>query len=589
MNFGKRIIVAGLFVSMVCLPQTLLAKDKDHHDKDHGKDRGGYIAGDFHNHTAFTDGATSIDMLTDEAVGEFGLDWFVQSGHGGGWSRDGRYDDWNYDCGADGEGVNWEDSGVVIKGDSAGTGYCGKLNMWRWQSLMEYAYPTTKAKYVQYQKPIIQGYEFEVPGHEHCSHANITGQFDAGNADALAQFEYLFNYTDKDMSGGAGWPGKIANIPNGPGAGGIMHEKAVAAVEWLQAKYPTTSYVVWAHIERKGAFDPDKAYSTGYNVEHFRDFNNAGPDVAFGFEGEPGHQASGSRGGFGGGAFGGGTYGGVGYYSATIGNIWDALLGEGRNWWYYGSSDWHNRGSFLPTDVESTNDFWPGEFQKTYIYVDNTRHPKPQDIIDGLRSGNAYVVQGDLIEDLQFTAKAKNKTATMGQKLQVKAGEKVQIKIKVRDPKGPNNCPYTFYNPSLEQVGLYQPLNEPVLDHIDMIAGEVTGKIDPADPNYKNPENPTAGVIARFERQGGPDKNGYMTYVYHFKADKSMYFRLRGTNMPVNTPNETDPEGNPLPDTMAGNIACDNCPPHVAEKVNYDVEAWSDLWFTSNPIFVMVH
>jgi hypothetical protein len=78
-----------------------------------------------------------------------------------------------------------------------------------------------------------------------------------------------------------------------------MHQKVVASVEWLQNNYPRTSYVVWAHIERKGSFNPDKAYNTGYNVENFRDFNNAGPDVAFGFEGQPGHQADGSRGGFG--------------------------------------------------------------------------------------------------------------------------------------------------------------------------------------------------------------------------------------------------------------------------------------------------
>jgi hypothetical protein len=321
--------------------------------------------------------------------------------------------------------------------------------------------------------------------------------------------------------------------------------------------------------------------------------------VACGWEGEPGHQAAGSRGGFGGGASGGGTYGGVGYYSATIGGMWDALLGEGRNWWYYASSDWHSRGiwgpnplpnsGFLPDEAGSTYDFWPGEFQKTYLYFENN-NPTPQDVIDAIKSGNGYTVQGDLIEELEFTAQAKNKKATMGQTLYVKPGQKVKIKIKVRDPKGSNHCPYTFDNPSLAQpeVGISQPINEPVLDHIDMIAGEVTGKIDPSDPKYTDPTNPTAGVIARFERKGGPKKNGYMTYLYQFKAEKSMYFRLRGTNMPVGTPNESDEDGNPLADSMAGNIGCDECPVHCGGVLNYDVEAWSDLWFMSNPIFVMV-
>jgi hypothetical protein len=121
-----------------------------------------------------------------------------------------------------------------------------------------------------------------------------------------------------------------------------------------------------------------------------------------------------------------------------------------------------------------------------------------------------------------------------------------------------------------------------------LIAGEVTGKIAPSDPDYTNPTNPTAGVIARFERHGGKDKNGFMTYVYQFKAEKSMYFRLRGTNMPVGTPNETDEDGNPLADSLAGNIPCPDCPAHCGGELNYDAEAWSDLWFMSNPIYVMV-
>jgi hypothetical protein len=37
--------------------------------------------------------------------------------------------------------------------------------------------------------------------------------------------------------------------------------------------------------------------------------------------------------------------------------MWDALLAEGRNWHLFASSDWHNDGG----------DFWPGEYQKTYV------------------------------------------------------------------------------------------------------------------------------------------------------------------------------------------------------------------------------
>ena len=55
-----------------------------------------------------------------------------------------------------------------------------------------------------------------------------------------------------------------------------------------------------------------------------------------------------------------------------------------------------------------------------------------------------------------------------------------------------------------------------------------------------------------------------------------MYYRIRGTNLPSDTPNETDSEGSPLADAIA------------REDLNVGrVEAaWKDLWFYSNPIFV---
>jgi hypothetical protein len=54
-----------------------------------------------------------------------------------------------------------------------------------------------------------------------------------------------------------------------------------------------------------------------------------------------------------------------------------------------------------------------------------------------------------------------------------------------------------------------------------------------------------------------------------------MYFRLRGTNLPPDTPNETDAEGNPLADSLVG--------------ANTVAKAWADLWFYSNPIYIQVN
>ena len=63
-------------------------------------------------------------------------------------------------------------------------------------------------------------------------------------------------------------------------------------------------------------------------------------------------------------------------------------------------------------------------------------------------------------------------------------GAEIVVGVAVRDPSGTNYSPYTFANPSLLQVGISQPLNMPVLDHIDLIGGLVTGYRTPGAPDY---------------------------------------------------------------------------------------------------------
>ena len=97
------------------------------------------------------------------------------------------------------------------------------------------------------------------------------------------------------------------------------------------------------------------------------------------------------------------------------------------------------------------------------------------------------------------------------------------------------------------------------------------------------------------------DENGDMTYTVYVKADESMFIRLRGTNMPANVPFETDAEGNPLADSLASdNIygGLDNAvlTSNLFDGVEYDTtskldevaEAYADVWFYSNPIYIEV-
>ena len=335
----------------------------------------------------------------------------------------------------------------------------------------------------------------------------------------------------------------------------------------------------------------------------------------------------------------------------------------------------------------------------------------PQRIVDGLRSGNAFAASGQLIDRLAFVACAGNPgphgrsmeaveslavnaamnnadvdlkgCATMGEKLVVRPGADIIVSIVVRDPAGTNYSPYTFDNPSLAQVDIKQPLNKPVLDHVDVIRGMVSGYKTPGSADYSGQwpsawinaylaggtpsldtvpaaaKNVSATVIKTFNQPSRDDdkddrwdhSKGKDTFkgatwevikrnpqykVMTFRLAKvkdSEYLRLRGSNLPPAVPYETDADGNPLPDVWTNSgavsasvsggadskpanfylrIPCkvagtslpdngitytgtgiDGCPNHLPavggqKMVAYDVAAWSDLWFYSNPIYIEI-
>jgi hypothetical protein len=695
--------------------------------------KGTYTTGDFHNHTTCSDGSISMQKLvkksTDTQDTPWGLDWFVQAGHGGNGNRNCTLvEDASLSTPAypyvEGRGptTTWANTigTAAVKGNTGSsngtstTPLSSQANpsMWRWQSILEYQYPITEYLSSVKNVPIFMGLESVVAGHEHTSMSVISGQVVSpelkgqvtsqgyvplGNAAALSQWSYCFDRgdTDNSRSGsvwGYKWDCKVRGSANeadpswspiagklmpagGAGSGVRGHQKTVEAIKWMYAYHQQTSYYVPAHLERAGPFNPDG--NNGFNVEHLRNFNNAGASVAFGFETQPGHGASGDRGEYrpdrnniGGvltDSVGGTTYGGTGVYGAQVGGVWDALLGEGRNWWFFASSDWHNRGSFGPDDRRSTQDFYPGEYQRDYVltHQGDEKLLTPQQIVDGLRTGNSFAASGQLIDRLAFVACPGKKVneaaleaavlqaatdnsqadlegcATMGGKVKLAPGEDYVVAIAVRDPEGKNYAPYTFANPSLAQVGITQPLNKPALDHIDVVRGIVSGFKKPGTAEYagqwpndwlENPnmdnvpaaaKNTTAAVLRTYGEATWKSKGEYKVMSFRVPGVlKSQYVRLRGTNLPPAVPYETDANGNPLADlyTNAGDptqlkIQCtvnptvtipsgstytgdsiDGCPEHMErfpavtgpKYVSYDVAAWADLWFYSNPIYVEV-
>jgi hypothetical protein len=610
-----------------------------------------YMPGDFHNHTTCTDGSVSVETLIKKSINTFGLEWMASADHGGVGIRDCRFDDANYNFAADHvfTGQLWETTiGIAaLKGDVVSSSAAAPefpdvphRAMWRWQNIEEFVFPEVARMSRELQKPMLYaGLETNVPGHEHTSTTVLGAQKPQNwndsipvinvnpnnNASALAEFEYRFDRSDTDRSGKGGtpgtpesgiWKGKVV-VPGGTGTGTAGHAKALSSVQWMQTNFPLDSYYLPAHVERAGVFDPNG--NRGFNVEHFRDFNNAGPTVSFGFETQPGHQASNNRGeyrlNFGGpgiNSVGITTYGGTGIYGAQIGGVWDAMLGEGRNWFFFASSDWHNRGLFNSLNLAgSTNDFYPGEYQKLYIPRPAAGITlRPQVVVDAARAGNTYSVMGDLITgELTYTAEVVGLSglakARMGQTLVVPRGRTVRITLEVNLPTGPNNSPYTFNNPSLLQVGIQQPLNRPVLHHIDFVRGNITDVIPPGSTSYTNGTNPSAQIIATFNSSNWTVNGQKRTMTFTIpNIQSNQYVRVRGTNLPPATPFETDLQGNPLSDpdptppggaTPPSFVPCTDpaCPSHMALKdgakiSSFDVAAWSDLWFYLNPIFIRI-
>ncbi|MBR0859918.1 hypothetical protein [Bradyrhizobium liaoningense] len=623
---SKTILLTAASASLA-LAQAAVADDLDKGRNNKGNP---YVAGDMHNHNTCTDGSVAAGYSIDRSVGKgtaaaggnnFNLDWFTLGNHGGSGNRDCRFSDssanipgqttttWDQTLGKAIDGITISS----LKGTPNGTGSNAK--MWRWQSIQEIEYPTIVNRTPMYDKVLIEGLEWIAPGHEHVDVAVITGQNPrrGGNADKMAEFEYRFDRADTDAIGPIAegsenqlWSGKD-NVNNSGTAG---HQKALEGIKWLQAKHPLQSYVIPTHTERQGPFDPSG--TKGYNIEHFRDFNNAGPTVAFGIE-SPGHFAegglTGGSGSYGTGAVGGGTYGMSGIYTAKVGGLWDGMLGEGRNFFIFVSSDWHSRGAGGARDSFTTADFIPGEY--TRLYVPNGGRFSAQSVVDGMRSGNSYSVNADLIgPDMVFRARARGDDwKNMGETLVVRPGDQVTVEMEMTVPEK-NNSPYSFNNPLLEQVGIKQPLNKPLLDHVDLITGKITGVIAPGANGYAVPNaggtagaavvyNPTATIArqipaTKMHREHRDGRSVRLRFTTTFTAGNTpFYIRARGTNIPVGTPNVTDTAGNPVLDANNAQVSCADpaCPAHLetvggVKKVTHDVQAWSNVWFYGNPIFI---
>ena len=408
-------------------------------------------------------------------------------------------------------GLSW-----MVTTDHGGPNH-SKLNL-------ERAYTELKASRTEVPEVLqFYGMELNMPAMDH--HTLIIPHSEQ-EASMLYDIESRFDSRDA-------WPRDPSRSQESHAQRALEHMKQLPLLPLMFANHPSRSAT---GIGVYGSTSPHE----------YRNNNNIAPDVYKGMEGAPGHQAgtlardgsqkknnSGEPAGWRGGYTNKGaqTLGGFDQMTAIVGGLWDSMLGEGRRFWIVATSDSH---AHYTDPVRSGSDFWPGEYQKTYVHAVRSYNG----VLDGLRSGRIFAVAGDLISELNLEAKSGTHTAGPGETLSAERGRPVALTIRFRDPDGKNAHGDT-----------------PRVSRVDVIVGHVGDKVQ----DLTLDKNPTARVLARFtEQQWAASGDMYTITTTLPNVDGNMYVRVRGTNTQ---------DHEPLMDTQGEN-------------------PWSDLWFYSNPIFI---
>jgi len=497
---------------------------------------GRWIAGDLHTHTtqsADADVSQTLDKVLSKAFTTFGLDWMAVSNHLRVSTRD--------------EKGNKLDTSIPM---SIGAERYEIPHVQALQAAGTYA-----------DKLIFSGFEWDMPTHDHIGIGLFQGTDKlTASTKGMKEFEYLFTTRDPamfDAADVAAWKAKYGETRYNKTA-----DDALKAISWLKDNYPDTSYAVINHPSRnKGS----------YTVDDFRRFNDIAPNIMFAIEGMVGNQMEPDRGGY--------TaaytpenaplraYGGVDYVVAKVGGVWDALLGEGRRVWNLTDSDTH----FKIVNGNSSG-YFPGEYAKNYVFNAAQGVPAMKDLLQGLRSGKMFSVYGDLINALDFNLASKDDRKEMGGELKVASGEKVVVTIRFKTP-AKNNYEKPVDSGTAANV-------KPVVDHVDLIVGDVGPKAAQGSAAYSVATNASAKVVKRFTSADWKvDADGYFTISYETTASKNQYYRLRGTNLGTDVAGLTQ-GGEPLADQRTGTT--DN-----TQRFNdINDRNYRSLWFYSNPVFV---
>ena len=524
---GAGLLGAGAAASMLATPSAAAAAGLPHAHgpAGGGRETGGFrwLAGDHHIHTQYSSDAQYRVLDQAKHGHAFGLDWLVITDHGS-----------NAHAKIGVEKVN----------------------------------PDIRATRAEIRDLLtFQGLEWNIPAAEHATVFVHPGK---NEVDVLKRFEQTYD--------GSQLPATNTEAQN--------EAAAIAGIKFLgeqvRARKVEGALFLANHPARRGIDSP-------HEIRNWRD---ADPSVAIGFEGAPGHQASGipapnGRGGARGyydnnpspASYAGyplesyRTWGGFDWMTATVGGLWDSLLAEGKAWWITVNSDSHvvyldasehGANSDFETNGKyndpvyngkpniAAGDFWPGYYGRTNVGAESFSY---KSVMDGLRAGRVWVDHGRLIKGLDARVRVAGDRRSfsgtpLGGVLHVKRGTSTELTLDIDLQDVPNWATFV-----------------PVLSRVDVIVGTVTGPVADKD-SFTAPDTK---VVTSFEIAAGAAPRVSLSYDLG-RLDKPFYLRVRGTDGRRGQPGlmgaAVDPHGPKL-------------------DVIGDADPWADLWFYTNPIWVL--
>lgn len=486
-----------------------------------------WLAGDHHIHTQYSSDGQYRVIDQAKYAAAYGLDWLVITDHGGATHARIGVDKVNPDI-------------VEARAELPGT-------------------------------LIFQGLEWNIPAAEHGTVFVAPGRHEVA---VLKQFENSYDGSVKGASSSS-----PAN-----------EQLAVAGIQWLgqqvDARRVDAALFLANHPARNGVDSP-------HEIRAWRD---ADPRIAIGFEGAPGHQAAGLPAGVGPGSHRGyygnapsansfaayppesyRTWGGFDWMTATVGGLWDSLLAEGKPWSISANSDSHvnwtdtSRRPDGSTSAQfnldgrygdpvydgsvnlTAGDFWPGFYSRTHVGAASRDY---RAVMRGMRDGRIWVDHGGLVKSVDVSLVADDRRGnrsveTLGGTLAARRGSRVRLVVTITAQDVPNWAQFV-----------------PELNRVDLIRGTVDPR--PASRDRDVFTAPDTRVVRQWDTS---TRTGTFQLGYDLgELEEPFYVRMRGTDAKRVAP---------------GSLGARIDPAGPAIDVAGDADPWVDLWFYTNPVWVV--